>query len=231
MQVKLYLWDTAGQEKFQSESQSYVRNSKGCLAVYDVTKRATFDCLYDKITNYAKCLNDADDKVKNTNNNITGSHQIKRPDRKRLNVVLVGTKVDLLDNHEQNRQVTSIEAQNFAEKMNLAGFIELSTKLPEYKEEVNDCFRILVLNNFERSKKHYGFAAGIALQSDCNQSVDTSYFDDRELSQYLPLPSQFSKYGHEPSCYTHGDNKSYASAQIRLEQAAWEKKKKEESCC
>lgn len=37
-QVKLQLWDTAGQEKFQAVTKSYYRNSLGVIIVYDITK-------------------------------------------------------------------------------------------------------------------------------------------------------------------------------------------------
>jgi Ras-related protein Rab-1A len=43
--VKMQIWDTAGQERFRSISQSYFRNAHGCIAVYDVTSRASFESL------------------------------------------------------------------------------------------------------------------------------------------------------------------------------------------
>ena len=43
--VKMQIWDTAGQERFRSISQSYFRNAHGCIAVYDVTSRASFEAL------------------------------------------------------------------------------------------------------------------------------------------------------------------------------------------
>lgn len=43
--VKLQIWDTAGQERFKSISQAYYRNSHGCVAVYDICSRHSFDAL------------------------------------------------------------------------------------------------------------------------------------------------------------------------------------------
>jgi small GTP-binding protein len=43
--VKLQVWDTAGQERFRSISHAYYRNSHGCVAVYDISNRASFDHL------------------------------------------------------------------------------------------------------------------------------------------------------------------------------------------
>ena len=37
-QVKLQIWDTAGQEKFRSITRSYYRSAIGALLVYDITK-------------------------------------------------------------------------------------------------------------------------------------------------------------------------------------------------
>ena len=42
-QVKLQIWDTAGQESFRSISRAYYRNAIGCLLVYDVTRIETFN--------------------------------------------------------------------------------------------------------------------------------------------------------------------------------------------
>ena len=41
--VKMQIWDTAGQERFKSISQAYYRNSHGCIAVYDIGNRASFE--------------------------------------------------------------------------------------------------------------------------------------------------------------------------------------------
>ena len=43
--IKLYLWDTAGQEAFRSVVQLYYRNLAGAVLVFDVTKPSTFRSL------------------------------------------------------------------------------------------------------------------------------------------------------------------------------------------
>ncbi|SHO76644.1 Similar to S.cerevisiae protein YPT31 (Rab family GTPase) [Malassezia sympodialis ATCC 42132] len=41
--LKLQIWDTAGSEQFRSITRSYYKGAAGCLIVYDVTERETFE--------------------------------------------------------------------------------------------------------------------------------------------------------------------------------------------
>ncbi|KPI88981.1 putative ras-related rab-4 [Leptomonas seymouri] len=41
--VKLQIWDTAGQERYKSVTRSYYRGAMGCLIVYDVTNRSSYE--------------------------------------------------------------------------------------------------------------------------------------------------------------------------------------------
>lgn len=40
--VKLQIWDTAGQEQFRSVTRGYYRGAICCVLVYDITKRRSF---------------------------------------------------------------------------------------------------------------------------------------------------------------------------------------------
>ena len=42
-EIKINLWDTAGQEKFHSLTQMYLQDSAGVLIVYDVTSKKSFE--------------------------------------------------------------------------------------------------------------------------------------------------------------------------------------------
>uniref|UniRef100_A0A8C9B3G1 Ras-related protein Rab-2A n=1 Tax=Phocoena sinus TaxID=42100 RepID=A0A8C9B3G1_PHOSS len=44
-QIKLQIWDTAGQESFRSITRSYYRGAAGALLVYDIIRRDTFNHL------------------------------------------------------------------------------------------------------------------------------------------------------------------------------------------
>lgn len=50
--IKMQCWDTAGQERYQSISQAYFRNANGCLAVFDITNRDSFESLKVQVQNY-----------------------------------------------------------------------------------------------------------------------------------------------------------------------------------
>lgn len=73
--IKLQLWDTAGTERFRSVSRSYYRGAAGAVLVYDVARGESFAEL-------GEFLDDA---------RALGS--------RKLNVVLVGNKVDLAEEY------------------------------------------------------------------------------------------------------------------------------------
>merc|ERR1719263_1915362 len=55
--VKLQIWDTAGQERFRTITRQFYRGAQGCLLVYDVTDRESFDHVrqwLDDIRTYTK---------------------------------------------------------------------------------------------------------------------------------------------------------------------------------
>jgi len=56
-QIKLQIWDTAGQEKFRSITRSYYRGTTGALLVYDITRRETFDHLTEWLEDCRKYSN------------------------------------------------------------------------------------------------------------------------------------------------------------------------------
>lgn len=50
--IRLQIWDTAGQERFRSLSPTYLWNSNGCIAVYDITNLDSFLSLEEQINQY-----------------------------------------------------------------------------------------------------------------------------------------------------------------------------------
>ena len=100
--IKLQIWDSAGQERFKSITQSYYRGAHGIITVYDVTKASTFE-------NIQKWL-----------------EEIDRHADKGCKRLLVGNKSDL----EDKREVSFEHGKGFAEEMGMQ-FLETSAKNSE----------------------------------------------------------------------------------------------------
>lgn len=52
--IRLNIWDTAGQERFRSIAGMYYRNSIGCICVFDVTNRQSFQDVGYWLADYEK---------------------------------------------------------------------------------------------------------------------------------------------------------------------------------
>jgi len=98
-QVKLQIWDTAGQESFRSITRSYYRGAAGALLVYDITRRDTFQHL-------GRWLEEA-----------------KQHAQPNMVILLIGNKNDL----EHRRAVSTEEGKAFADANGLL-FLETSAK-------------------------------------------------------------------------------------------------------
>lgn len=98
-QIKLQIWDTAGQESFRSITRSYYRDAAGAMLVYDITRR-------DSFLHLTRWLEEA---RQNGNPNMS--------------VMLIGNKSDL----EHRRAVSTKEGETFAQQHGLI-FLETSAK-------------------------------------------------------------------------------------------------------
>lgn len=98
-QIKLQIWDTAGQESFRSITRSYYRGAAGALLVYDITRRDTFQHL-------SRWLDEA-----------------RQHSQSNMVIMLIGNKNDL----EHRRMVSTAEGKAFAEANGLI-FLETSAK-------------------------------------------------------------------------------------------------------
>jgi len=98
--VKLQIYDTAGQERFRTVTASFYRGAHGILLVYDITDKESFGT---RVEEWLK-------EIKNYTPDNTP-------------IVLIGNKCDL----ESKRSVDQSIAKAFAEKHNLR-FMETSAK-------------------------------------------------------------------------------------------------------
>ncbi|KAF5926278.1 hypothetical protein HPG69_011408 [Diceros bicornis minor] len=106
-QIKLQIWDTAGQESFRSITRSYYRGAAGALLVYDITRRDTFNHLTTWL----------EDARQHSNSNMV--------------IMLIGNKSDL----ESRREVKKEEGEAFAREHGLI-FMETSAKTASNVEEI-----------------------------------------------------------------------------------------------
>ena len=106
-QVKICIWDTAGQEKFRSITRVYFRHAAVCVMVYDITDRDSFASIRDWAID---AKNNAPDSII---------------------LVLIGNKKD----KEKRRTVSPAEGQALAEELEVT-FFETSAKTGENIEEV-----------------------------------------------------------------------------------------------
>jgi Ras-related protein Rab-6A len=97
--IRLLLYDTAGQEKFKSLIPMYIRDANIIIVVYDIT-------IKDSFTHTSHWVNETKD--------------LKRED---AIFVLVGNKIDLND----KRQVSTQEGQNYANEKEFI-FFEVSAR-------------------------------------------------------------------------------------------------------
>merc|ERR1712157_220759 len=104
-QIKLQIWDTAGQESFRSITRSYYRGASGALMVYDISRRDTFNHL-------SRWL-----------------EEVRANASANLVIMLIGNKADL-----ERREVSFEEGAQFARDNGLV-FRETSAKTAQNVEE------------------------------------------------------------------------------------------------
>ena len=98
--IKLQIWDTCGQEIYQSLITNFYRNSSLALMVYAIDDRMSFE----NLDNWLK--------------------ELKRESNPGAKIILIGNKVDL----ESDRVVSKEEAEKFAKDYNFSQFFETSAK-------------------------------------------------------------------------------------------------------
>ena len=98
--IRMQIWDTAGQEKFNSITSSYYKSTDVVIFVYSINIRSSFE----RITQWAKQVDD---------NSSKDEQQLR---------FLIGNKCDL----NSDRKVTSKEGKDLADKLGCIHFSEIS---------------------------------------------------------------------------------------------------------
>ena len=97
--IRIQIWDTAGQEAFRSITRTYYKNSTCAFIVYDITDKKSFD------------------------NVITWLNEVKDRCYKDILICLIGNKCDL----EGKRVISFEDGKSLADQNNLL-FYETSAK-------------------------------------------------------------------------------------------------------
>lgn len=87
--LKMQIWDTAGQDKFKTITQSYYNGSNGVLIVYAVDSKVSFDSVSKLVFYLGNWIQDLKEKVKSN-----------------CQMVIVANKCDV-----ENPEVTEKEGQ------------------------------------------------------------------------------------------------------------------------
>ncbi len=119
--IRLLLWDIAGQAKYELTRKMFFQGCSGALFVYDKTRYSTFENITSKWL---------EDFIK-----------FGKPDGVYL---LIGNKLDLKD----SIKVSSEDGKLLSQKINATEFIETSAK---YGENVEMAFKKLVLHILKKS--------------------------------------------------------------------------------
>ena len=124
VEVKIKIWDSPGQERFQSLVLSALKNTQGIFLVFDISSKLSFDDLQCWISRVAEAQ-----------------------DPKTFPFIIIANKIDL--ELEGKRVVTKEEAQAFADKYGLPLF-ETSAKSGQGVEEA---FQTLIQKVYDRNKE------------------------------------------------------------------------------
>ena len=120
-EIRLLLWDIAGQDKYELTRQMFFQGCAGTLLVYDMTRYSTFERVKTKWLEDFK--------------------KYGKPDGVYL---LIGNKSDLKD----SIKISSEEGNLLANEIEAVEFIETSAK---YGENVEKAFRTLVSHVLKKS--------------------------------------------------------------------------------
>ena len=98
-EVKIQIWDTAGQDRFRAITKNYYKGSHGIILIYDITNRRTFENVQQWIS------------------------QIREETSQNVVIYLIGNKIDM----KEERKVSTEEGKKLADELGLP-FMETSAK-------------------------------------------------------------------------------------------------------
>ena len=130
--IKVNIWDTAGEERFNSMITTYYKGAKGALLVYDITKKNTFD----NIDNWLK-------ELISINSN-------------KMSISLIGNKSDLSLLREVPEKDAQAKANKYGIKFYETSALDSSNIKQAFEDMIKDIY-IKTKNNFYTNNNNNGF--------------------------------------------------------------------------
>ena len=133
--IKLQIWDTAGQDRFRAITKNYYKGANGIILIYDVTNLQS----YENVKNWIS--------------------QIKEESNPNVLIYLAGNKIDV---GEEDRVVKTEEGQKIANELNLP-FYETSAKngvnvneiFEDILEKIDEVYSKIEVSKTEKKNKLY----------------------------------------------------------------------------
>ena len=133
--IKLQIWDTAGQDRFRAITKNYYKGANGIILIYDVTNRQSYE---------------------NVKNWIT---QIREEANPNVVIYLAGNKVDV---SEEEKVVKTEEGKKIAEEFNLPHYetsakngVNINRIFEELVEKVDEIYSKLEVPKIDQKNKLY----------------------------------------------------------------------------
>ena len=131
--VKLQIWDTAGQDRFRAITKNYYKGANGIILIYDVTNPKTFDNVKSWIS------------------------QIREEASQNVVIYIAGNKIDM----EEDRKIKKEDGQKLADEYGFP-FVETSAKdgininetFEDLVEKIDNVYSKLETNNTDSAKRN-----------------------------------------------------------------------------
>ena len=129
--VKAQIWDTAGSERYRAMTAAHYRKAVGALVVYDISNVESFINV-KKWVEELQCLTDPG-----------------------LIMMLIGNKVDLVEENSKARKVSKEEAEQFAQENNMLFFETSATTSKNVKESFETLLFEIYKKNWDEMASNY----------------------------------------------------------------------------